>query len=149
MRRGHRSDDEGVRAPHRQVARTHAVAAADWSRHLALLSPASAFALALETAAGSDAGRHAAFLAAAADYRAILRAFFEPRILAQALHPAPVCDGCQARLDFGAYDDVPAFPVSLDPGAAERQVLLSLGSLLAGSLLLGLIAFRRFARWPA
>ncbi|MGF3027101.1 DUF3526 domain-containing protein [Methylobacterium aquaticum] len=135
-------------APHRYAARAHSTAAADWSGRLALLSPASAFALALETAAGSDAGRHAAFLAAAADYRATLRAFFEPRILAQALHPAPVCDGCQARLDFDAYDSVPVFPVSLDPGTAERQALLSLASLLAGSLLLGLIAFRRLARWP-
>ncbi|WP_177202370.1 DUF3526 domain-containing protein [Methylobacterium sp. ap11] len=70
-------------APRRYAARAHSTSAADWSGRLALLSPLSAFARALEAAAGSDAGRHAAFLATAADYRATLRTFFEPRILAQ------------------------------------------------------------------
>ncbi|GJE01085.1 DUF3526 domain-containing protein [Methylobacterium isbiliense] len=136
-------------ASHREAARLHAEATARWSRRLAPLSPAASLLLALETAAGTDAARHAAFLAAAAEYRRSLRAFFEPRILAQALHPVPVCAGCQARLDFDAYDAVPAFPASVDAEAPWRQALLCLGGLLASTLLLAAAAFRRFAAWPA
>ncbi|MEH3148444.1 MAG: DUF3526 domain-containing protein [Methylobacterium frigidaeris] len=136
-------------AADRRRALDHAREAAAWSRRLALLSPASALGLALETAAGTDAGRHADFLAAAAGHRRALRAFFEPRILAQALRPVPVCDGCQARLDFDAYDAVPAFPARLEAGPGERQALLALAALLAGAALLGALAGRRFSAWPA
>ncbi|WP_407519789.1 DUF3526 domain-containing protein [Methylobacterium oryzisoli] len=136
-------------APHREAARSHAEAAARWSRWLAPLSPATTLLLALETAAGTDAARHAAFLDAAAEYRRSLRAFFEPRILAQALHPVPVCAGCQARLDFDAYEAVPAFPAAIDRDAGRRQALVSLGCLLAAALVLAAVAGRRFAAWPA
>ncbi|WP_298967840.1 DUF3526 domain-containing protein [uncultured Methylobacterium sp.] len=135
-------------AADRRAALDHAGAAAAWSRRLALLSPASALGLALETAAGTDATRHAAFLAAAAGHRRALRAFFEPRILAQALDPVPVCAGCRARLDFDAYDAVPAFPARLDPGPGRRQALLALAALLAAALAATALAARCFAAWP-
>ncbi|MCJ2082649.1 DUF3526 domain-containing protein [Methylobacterium sp. J-090] len=136
-------------AGYRDAARAHALAGAAWGRRLAVLSPATILGLALETAAGTDAGRHAAFLSAGAAYRRDLSAFFEPRILAQALEPRPVCDGCPARLDFDAYDAVPSFAPSLPRAAAERQTLMALGSLMAGALLLAAVAHRRLAEWPA
>ncbi|MDG8176329.1 DUF3526 domain-containing protein, partial [Streptococcus pneumoniae] len=74
-------------ADHRESWREHALAASTWSRRLALLSPATILALALETAAGTDAGRHADFLTAGGAYRRRLRTFFEPHILAQAMNP--------------------------------------------------------------
>jgi ABC-2 type transport system permease protein len=126
----------------------HARTLAAWSGRLALLSPASALALALETAAGTDAARHAAFLAAASAYRGNLRAFFEPRILAQALDPAPVCAGCPARLDFDAYDAVPAFRPAPALAAARWQAWLSLAALLALMLALAALAHRRLRAWP-
>jgi ABC-2 type transport system permease protein len=100
-------------------------------------------------AAGTDAERHSAFLAASAAYRRDLRAFFEPRILAQALDPAPVCQGCPARLDFAAYDAVPAFVPSVPRAAAEHQAMVALGCLMAGALLLAALASRRLSGWPA
>lgn len=127
----------------------HARSLAAWSGRLALLSPASALALALETAAGTDAARHAAFLAAASAYRGSLRAFFEPRIVAQALDPAPVCAGCPGRLDFDAYDAVPAFAPTPPLAAAQVQAWLSLAALLAGTLVLAALAHRRLRGWPA
>lgn len=127
----------------------HARALADWSGRLALLAPASALALALETAAGTDAARHAAFLAAGTAYRGNLRAFFEPRILAQALDPVPVCAGCPGRLDFDAYDAVPAFAPAPALAAARLQAWLSLAALLAGTLALAALAHRRLRAWPA
>jgi ABC-2 type transport system permease protein len=136
-------------ADHRAEARAQALAAAAWSRRLALLSPATAFALALETAAGTDAGRHAEFLAASADYRRGLRSFFEPRILAQALSPAAVCAGCPARLDFDAYDAVPAFAPADTREAGGRQALLTFACLAVATLLLVALAFRRLTAWPA
>ncbi|WP_162245230.1 DUF3526 domain-containing protein [Methylobacterium sp. Leaf465] len=140
--------DEAL-ASYRDAARDHARTAATWSRRLAILSPATVLALALEMAAGTDAERHSAFLAAGAAYRRDLRAFFEPRILAQALDPAPVCPGCPARLDFAAYDAVPAFAPSVPRAAAERQAMVALGCLVAGTLLLAALALRRLAEWPA
>ncbi|MBB2963386.1 DUF3526 domain-containing protein [Methylobacterium sp. R2-1] len=104
--------DEAL-ADHREAVREHALAASAWSQHLALLSPATILAIALETAAGTDAGRHVDFLTAGGTYRRQLRAFFEPRILAQAMNPVPVCAGCPARLNFDAYDAVPAFAPSM------------------------------------
>ncbi|MDP4024897.1 DUF3526 domain-containing protein [Methylobacterium sp. NEAU 140] len=136
-------------AGHRDALQARADAAAAWSARLAPLSPATALALALETAAGTDAGRHAAFLAAVSEHRRRLRAFFEPRILAQALRPAPVCAGCQARLDFDAYDAVPAFPAVLPAEAAARQALLGAACLLAAALALAALAYRRLGAWPA
>ncbi|GJD91668.1 hypothetical protein BHAOGJBA_5216 [Methylobacterium hispanicum] len=127
----------------------HARALAAWSGRLALLSPASALALALEKAAGTDAARHAAFLAASTAYRRDLRAFFEPRILAQALDPVPVCAGCPARLDFDAYDAVPAFAPAPALAAARHQAGLSLAALVAMALALAALAHRRLRRWPA
>lgn len=135
-------------AEHREAAQTRARLAAGWSRTLATLSPATALTLALETAAGTDAGRHAAFLGAVADYRQRLREFFEPRILAQALRPMPVCEGCQARLDFDAYDAVPAFPTGVPAEAAIEQALVSARCILIGALALAALAYRRFRAWP-
>lgn len=140
--------DEAL-ASYRDAAHDHARAAAAWSRRLAILSPATVLALALEMAAGTDAERHSAFLAAGAAYRRDLRAFFEPRILAQALDPVPVCRGCPARLDFVAYDAVPAFVPSVPRAAAERQAVVALGCLMAGTLLLAALAYRRLSGWPA
>lgn len=57
-----------------------------------------------------------------------------PRILVQALDPAPVCPGCPARLDFAAYDTVPAFAPSVPRAAAERQAMVALGCLVVGTL---------------
>lgn len=135
-------------AGQRAAMQDQARAAARWSARFALLSPATTLALALQTAAGTDAGRHAAFLAAASRYRGQLRSFFEPRILAQARNPVTVCDGCQARLDFAAYDTVPVFVPVLSPARAERQALVSLAALLAGVLALTAFAYARLARWP-
>ncbi|MCJ2043535.1 DUF3526 domain-containing protein [Methylobacterium sp. J-078] len=140
--------DEAL-ASDRDAAQDHARAAAAWSRRLAILSPATVLARALEVAAGTDAERHSTFLAAGAAYRRDLRAFFEPRILAQALDPAPVCQGCPARLDFTAYDAVPAFVPSVPRAAAEHQALVALGCLMAGTLLLAALAYRRLSGWPA
>lgn len=140
--------DEAL-ADHHRTARAQALAASAWSQKLALLSPATALALALETASGTDAGRHAAFLSEAATYRRSLRAFFEPRILAQVLDPVPVCAGCPARLDFDAYDAVPAFAPADARGSAERQALLTLVCLAAAALLLAALAARRLKQWPA
>ncbi|MCP1550255.1 MULTISPECIES: DUF3526 domain-containing protein [Methylorubrum] len=134
---------------HREALREHALAASFWSRRLALLSPATILALSLEAAAGTDAGRHADFLTASGAYRHQLRAFFEPRILAQAINPVPVCAGCPARLDFDAYDAVPAFEPSIPRASAEHQALVALGSLLAAALLLTALTDRRLAEWPS
>lgn len=139
--------DEAL-ADHHRAAREQAHAASAWSRRLALLSPATALTLALETASGSDAGRHAAFLVEAAAYWRSLRAFFEPRILAQAVSPAPVCTGCPARLSFSAYDAVPTFEATDPRAAALRQALVSLVCLVAGTLLLAGLAARRLKAWP-
>ncbi|WP_419506361.1 DUF3526 domain-containing protein [Methylobacterium hispanicum] len=103
----------------------------------------------MEKAAGTDAARHAAFLAASTAYRRDLRAFFEPRILAQALDPVPVCAGCPARLDFDAYDAVPAFAPAPALAAARHQAGLSLAALVAMALALAALAHRRLRRWPA
>ncbi|KQT59870.1 hypothetical protein ASG52_19180 [Methylobacterium sp. Leaf456] len=140
--------DEAL-ADHHRAAGAQALAASAWSRRLALLSPATALTLALETASGTDAGRHAAFLTDAAAYRRSLRAFFEPRILAQAVDPAPVCAGCPARLDFDAYDAVPAFAPADARAAAARQALLTLVCLGAAAFLLAALAVRRLKQWPA
>nr|WP_274382861.1 DUF3526 domain-containing protein [Methylorubrum extorquens] len=136
-------------ADHREALREHALTASSWSLRLALLSPATILALSLEAAAGTDAGRHADFLAAGGAYRHRLRAFFEPRILDRAISPAPVCAGCPARLDFDAYDAVPAFESSIPRDSAERQALVALGSLLAAALLLTALSYRRFTEWPS
>lgn len=135
-------------ADHRNAAREQALAASAWSRRLALLSPATALILALETASGTDAGRHATFLAESAAYRRSLRVFFEPRILARAVNPAPVCAGCPARLDFDAYDAVPTFAPADAHEAAKRQAFVTLGCLVTGALLLVTLAARRLRRWP-
>ncbi|WP_181017459.1 ABC transporter permease subunit [Methylobacterium sp. V23] len=134
---------------YRDAARDHAQASASWSQRLAFLSPATVLALSLEMAAGTDAGRHSAFLAAGAAYRRDLRAFFEPRIIAQALNAVPVCEGCPARLNFAAYDAVPAFEASVPRTSAESQALVALGCLLAGTLLLTALAYRRLTEWPS
>lgn len=140
--------DEAL-ADHRESWREHALAASAWSRRLALLSPATILALALETAAGTDAGRHADFLTAGGAYRRRLRTFFEPRILAQAINPVPVCAGCSVRLGFDAYDAVPAFEPAIPRVTAQREALVALGCLLAGALLLTALTYRRFTEWPS
>lgn len=140
--------DEAL-AGYRDAAQDHSRAVAAWSRRLAILSPATVLARALEMAAGTDAERHSAFLASGAAYRRDLRAFFEPRILAQARDPVPVCEGCPARLDFTAYDAVPAFEPCVPRAAAEHQALVALGCLMAGALFLTALAYRRLSRWPA
>lgn len=132
----------------RDAMQAHARRAVDWSRWLAALSPATMLALALETAAGTDSGRHADFLAAMAEYRQRLRAFFEPRILAQAQHPAPICPGCQARLDFDAYDAVPAFPEAALTDGAVRQAVASVIIIAVGALAVAALAYRRLRAWP-
>jgi len=118
------------------------------SRWLALASPVTTFDLALQRAAGTDAGRHAAFLASAAAYRRTLRAFFEPRIVAQALNPVPVCAGCQGRLDFDAYDAVPRFRPSIDLGAGQEGALVALAWLIVLAAALALAARVRLKAWP-
>lgn len=134
-------------APYRAAMQARAEGAAAWSARLALLSPAATLAMALETAAGTDAGRHAAFLAEASRYRHSVRAFFEPRILSQEVRPATVCAGCTARLDFDAYDLVPDFPVAGAANAAWRQALWSALGLSGLMLVLAGLATRRFAGW--
>ncbi|MDE4909645.1 DUF3526 domain-containing protein [Methylobacterium sp. 092160098-2] len=138
---------ETTLAPYRAGMQARAEGAAAWSARLALLSPATTLALALDTAAGTDAARHAAFLAAASEYRRSLRAFFEPRILAQEVRPAAVCAGCPARLDFDAYDAVPRFPTVMAADAARWQAALSALTLWGVALALAGLAFRRFAIW--
>ena len=135
-------------APHRAAFRSYEAAVAATSRWLALLSPATALDLALQGAAGTDAGRHAAFLASAAEYRRSLRRFFEPRIVAQALNPVPVCDGCRARLDFDAYDAVPRFEAAPAAGSGQEYTLGALAVLLALGLVLALCARARLKAWP-
>jgi ABC-2 type transport system permease protein len=133
--------------PYRAALQARAGAAAAWSARLGLLSPATAFALALDTAAGTDAPRHAAFLAAASAYRQSLREFFEPRILAQEVRPKPVCPGCPARLDFVAYEAVPRFPALVTADAARGQALVSALTLWGMALALTALARRRLSVW--
>ncbi|MDO9427165.1 MAG: DUF3526 domain-containing protein [Methylobacterium sp.] len=134
---------------HRESFRTYDRQIAALSRWLALASPVTTFDFALQGAAGTDAGRHAAFLASAAAYRRTLRAFFEPRIVAQALNPVPVCGGCQARLDFDAYDAVPRFQPTLDLDAGRDASLRALAWLTAVGVGLALAAWVRLRIWPA
>jgi ABC-2 type transport system permease protein len=133
---------------HRAAFRAYERDVAAASRWLALVSPATAFDLALQSAAGTDAARHAEFLAAAASYRATLRRFFEPRIVAQVLHPVPVCAGCQGRLDFDAYDSVPRFEASKEQEAGQEQALAALILFLALGLSLSVAARLRLKAWP-
>ncbi|KQP31551.1 hypothetical protein ASF27_18675 [Methylobacterium sp. Leaf102] len=133
----------------RESFRAHDRESAALSRWLALASPVTTFDFALQGAAGTDAGRHAAFLASAAAYRRTLRAFFEPRIVAQALNPVPVCAGCQARLDFDAYDAVPRFQPSIDLTAGRRGALMALAWLIVLAGGLALSARARLKAWPA
>jgi ABC-2 type transport system permease protein len=133
--------------PYRAAMQARAEAAATWSARLGLLSPATALALSLDTAAGTDATRHAAFLAAASAYRQSLREFFEPRILAQEVRPVPSCPGCPARLDFTAYEAVPRFPALVAADAVRGQALVGALTLWGMALALTALARRRLSVW--
>lgn len=120
-----------------------------WSDALRLVSPAMMLDGALQTAAGTDARSHLAFIAAADAYTEQLRRYFQPLALSQAANPIRACAQCPGRLNFLRYEDVPKFRPPVDEQPGGRAVLttcLYLG-LLAGGL--AAIAARRMRDWPA
>jgi ABC-2 type transport system permease protein len=135
-------------APQRIAFEQYAVTVARRLEQFALLSPTLMLDTALRIAAGSDAARHAEFMQATGAHRQAIWKFFEPRIVAQAAQPKAVCEGCQARLDFDAYDELPQFVVPLDAIPALQWTrwtciyLASLGALLA------IAAGLRLRDWP-
>lgn len=134
--------------PQRVAFEQYAMVAAQRLEQLALLSPTLMFDAAMRVAAGSDAARHAEFMRATGAHRQAIWKFFEPRIVAQAAQPKPVCDGCQARLDFDAYDEVPRFADLFDANRALRHMrstCIYLG--LLGALLV-IAAALRLREWP-
>lgn len=104
----------------REAFAHHAIAMAQSAEHLSLLSPVLVLDNAFQTAAGTDAHRHATFMQAVGEHGQAIWKFFEPRVIAQAANPRAICNGCQARLDFTAYDDIPAFTASTDAKRSLR-----------------------------
>lgn len=137
-----------VLAPQRIAFEQYAVAAAQQLEQLALLSPALMLDTALRVAAGSDATRHAEFMRATGAYRQAIWKFFEPRVVAQAAQPKPVCDGCQARLDFDAYDAVPRFAEPLDATRVLHRMRWTCAYLGLLGALLAIAAGLRLREWP-
>lgn len=133
-------------APAQRAFDDHAARIEADSAALRLASPALVLDGALQRLAGTDAYRQRLFVAAADRHAELLRSWFEPRILA-AIGKAPACQQCPGRLTFAAYDTVPVFrpaapPVSLAPG------ILATLYMVVVTAAAGLIAYRRFARWP-
>jgi ABC-2 type transport system permease protein len=80
------------------------------ARRLQLLSPSLVLGVVLETAAGSDAARHDAFLVRAHEYTGALRSFFWPRALKEAAEPTVrACAACPAKMAFLSHDGIPKF----------------------------------------
>lgn len=120
-----------------------------WSDALRLISPAMMVDGTLQTAAGADARRHQAFIAATDAYTEQLRRYFQPLALNNAANPIRACAQCPGRLNFLRYEEVPKFRPTVDERPGRRAVLttcLYLGLLSAG---LAAIAARRMRDWPA
>lgn len=73
------------------------------------LSPALVLDAVLQTAAGTDAVRHEAFLLRTRAYTDELRAFFWPRALKEAAYPSTPCEQCAGRFNFTDHDKIPRF----------------------------------------
>lgn len=111
------------------------------------LSPAMNLQDALQSAAGTDARRHVSFVAQADAYGQALRAFFEPRILRQAIDPKPICDGCSAWLDFTEYDQVPTFVPAFERDRSVGLAMSALAHLLILTAALTALAAVRLRSW--
>lgn len=135
-------------APQRIAFERYALQAARRLEQLALLSPTLVLDAALRTAAGTDAYRHAEFMRAVGEHRYAIWKFFEPRVVAQVVQPKPVCEGCQARLDFDAYDAVPGFEATLDPGRALHSARRTCLYLALLGMLLIIATGLRLRKWP-
>lgn len=122
-----------------------AARATDWLR---LASPAMVLDGTLQAAAGNDARRQLAFVAAADTYGERLRRWFEPLALANAADPRRSCPDCPGRLNFMRYDDVPRFVPAPDDGAAGRSIGLALLYLAGVTALAATWAARRLRVWP-
>jgi ABC-2 type transport system permease protein len=87
---------------------------------LSWLSPQIAFHTALAELAGTDAGRHRAFLESVRAFQLELRAFMYPRVLGTVRSTSPkACSACPGRLTFADYDAIPRFSWQ-DPPATAR-----------------------------
>jgi ABC-2 type transport system permease protein len=135
--------------PRRAAFLAHGDDVLAWSDALRLISPAMMVDGALQTAAGADARRHQAFIAATDAYTEQLRRYFQPLALDNAANPIGACAQCPGRLNFLRYDEVPKFRPTVDERPGQRAVLttcLYLGLLVGG---LAAIAARRMRDWPA
>jgi ABC-2 type transport system permease protein len=119
--------------------------AAELSR---LLSPAMMLDGAVQAAAGTDIGRHIAFVAAADAYGERLRRWFEPLALANAAQPRRSCPACPGRLNFDGFDDVPRFVPVTDTGHGARRIVFAILYLAAAAALLATWTARRLRTWP-
>jgi len=101
---------------------------------------------ALQRLAGTDARRQRLFLADADRHAEALRSWFGPRVLTNIGKPL-ACEGCPGRLNFSAYDAVPAFRPAVPPLGLGSAALAAL-YLSAVTAVLALLARRRLKRWP-
>lgn len=134
-------------APARGAFDDHAARTEAGSAALRLASPALVLDGALQRLAETDAYRQRLFVAAAGRHAELLRSWFEPRVLA-ALGKAPACRECPGRLTFAAYDAVPVFRPDARTASLAPAILATL-YLAIVTAAVGLIAYRRFARWPS
>lgn len=135
-------------APHTRPFSTHRDEIMGAANKLRLLSPALMLDQTLQTAAGTDARRHASFVYSAVSYRDRLRAFLWPKALQQAAYPrTKACVQCPGRLAFNEFDQVPNY----QPLANETVVgRVSWGALYLwmATLLVIAAALARLRRWP-
>jgi ABC-2 type transport system permease protein len=98
----------------------YARAASRVAETLSWLSPQVAFHTALAELAGTDAGRHRAFLQSVRAFQLELRAFMYPRVLETVRSTSQkACHACPGRLTFVDYDAIPRFSWQ-DPPATVR-----------------------------
>lgn len=133
-------------APVQRAFDRHAARMETGSAILRLASPALVLDGALQRLADTDAYRQRLFVAAADRHAETLRGWFEPRVLG-AIGRARACKQCPGRLTFAAYDSVPVFRPEAPPASFSPAVIAILYLALVTAAA-GLLAYRRFARWP-
>lgn len=116
---------------------------------LRLLSPSLMLDQALQTAAGTDAGRQGTFVRESRDFRDTLRRVLWTKALDATAYPRPKsCTGCPASMAFSDFDAVPTFHADLDAAPILKRTAGVMAYLWMIAISLAALALLRFRVWP-
>ncbi len=137
----------GELAPQRTAFDAHGRTVDHAGNFVRLLSPASLLDGALQSLAGTDMAAQTMFIDAADTHAQVMRRHFEPIIISN-IGRVRSCPACPGRLNYAGYDAVPTFNPAPQLRMGLDRGVLTLGYLIAVTLVLALWSHRRFREWP-